>query len=288
MAEKREELHYDNEELAEYFAGDMPEDEAAALEAHLGGCPHCRTEALRISERSAAWFSWTPEAHQAAVAATATPGGAERAPRRGVWAYFWPGLAAVGAVASLILVVANVQRGRLLENESQRLATADQAAASAGERARQLEKELSDLRGRISRLPEIPPKSVSPGGRGPVETPVSIADARPAISLEAGTLGPAATKSQTATISAAAPSVRVRVTLPEVSANAIIDATLAEGDWHAERRGLAIQSEGATRFVVMVFTPEEVRRLLNRPTQLTLTNRGRATIGTVILTLRLE
>jgi anti-sigma factor RsiW len=42
MADKQEELHYDAGELAEYFAGDMPDDEAAPLEAHLGMCPHCR------------------------------------------------------------------------------------------------------------------------------------------------------------------------------------------------------------------------------------------------------
>ena len=80
----------------------------------------------------------------------------------------------------------------------------------------------------------------------------------------------------------------MRVTLPELSGNAIIDAVLTEGDRRVEQPGLAIQSEGGTRFVVLLLNQEEVRRLLNRPTQVTLTNRGRATIGTVMLTLRLQ
>ena len=285
MADKQEELHYDAGELAEYFGGAMPEDEAAPLEAHLGMCPHCRSEALRISDRSAAWFSWTPEAHQAAAAAAA---GGQPVSRRSLWAYVWPGLAVAGAAASLILILVNVQRGRLLEQASQRLATADRAAAAATERTRQFEKEFADLRAQIAQRPEVPPRPISPNGRGTMEMPVIIADARPAVSFETGTLGPTATRSQTVTVSAAIPSVRVRITLPEVSANAIIDAALTEGDWHVEKRSLTVQSEGGTQFVVLVLNQEEVRRLLNRPTQLTLTNRGRATIGTVMLTLRLQ
>lgn len=285
MAEKREELHYDAEDLAEYFAGDLRDEEAATLEAHLGGCPQCRAEALRIGERSAAWFSWTPEAHRAAaVAAT----GVQTVSRRSLWAYFWPGLAVAGAAVSLVLMMTNLQRSRLVEQESQRLAIADRAAGSAREHARQLEQEVADLRGRVARAPEPAPRPISPTARVPVETPVTIADARPVISLETGTLGAAAPKSQTLTVNAAVPSVRVRVTITEVSENAIIDAAVAEGDWRIERRGLAVQSEGGNRFVVVVLTADEVRRLLNRPAQLTLMNRGHATIGTVTLTLHLQ
>jgi hypothetical protein len=276
MAENREKLHYDAEELAQYFAGEMPDDEAAALETHLGKCQQCRGEAMRISERSAVWFSWTPEAHQAAAAAVGTA----RASRHKLWGYFWPGLAVAGATASLVLTMVSLQRSRLLKEESQRLVTADRAAGAASERARQLEQEVIDLQKRIAHLPGPPPR--------PVETPVTVADARPIISLETGTLGPGKTASRTLTVNAAVPSVRVHVSLPEIGGTAIVDAAVTEGDWRIERRALPVQSEGDGRFVVLVLSAEEVRRLVNRPAQLTLVNRGHASIGTVTMTLLLQ
>ena len=276
MAENQEELHYDAEELAQYFAGEMPDDEAAALETHLGKCQQCRAEAVRISERAAVWFSWTPEAHQAAAAAAST---ARVASRRELWGYFWPGLAVAGVVASLVLTMVSLQRSRMLKEESQRVVAADRAAGAASQRARQLEQVVIDLQNRIAHLP-WPTR--------PVATAVTVADARPVISLETGTLGPGKATSLTLTVNAAIPSVRVRVALPEISGNAIVDAAVTEGDWGIERRALPVQSGGDGRFVFLVLSAEEVRRLVNRPAQLTVVNRGHASIGTVTMTLLLQ
>src|ERR1035438_3202225 len=72
-----ESLHYNAEEMAAYFSGEMPDDEAERMESHLGRCDECRNKAEHLSERSAVWFAWTPEAHRAAVAA-AHPEASER------------------------------------------------------------------------------------------------------------------------------------------------------------------------------------------------------------------
>jgi anti-sigma factor RsiW len=61
-----DDLHYEADDLVDYFTGEMSDDEAAALERHLGKCHACREDAGRASQKLAAWHAWSPEAHQQA------------------------------------------------------------------------------------------------------------------------------------------------------------------------------------------------------------------------------
>jgi len=63
MSSQASNVHLDAAELADYFAGLLPEDRESSLEAHFAECQHCTTQARRFHSFSPVWNRWTAQAH---------------------------------------------------------------------------------------------------------------------------------------------------------------------------------------------------------------------------------
>jgi hypothetical protein len=116
----------------------------------------------------------------------------------------------------------------------------------------------------------------------------SLVEATPLLSFERVTLGPTQTQSQVLTVSTPLPSVRLPMVLGSVRQNAKIDARITGVDPPIERQDLTVEGSGPEKHASLVLKPDEVRRLVNRQVQLTLTDRGYAPLGTVNITVTLR
>jgi hypothetical protein len=197
------------------------------------------------------------------------------------------------ASISVVLLALFQREARNVTAQAAQLAKLEVVARASDLRTRDLERQANELRERLSRQgatsagrgPNVSPRQ--PGeGRGPIVIAPTITDVMPPLSMEAGVLGPSDTKEQSLAIDASMPSVRVHLDLGEVRPNATIDFLIADADPKIERRGLSLEGTVSQRSASVLLTPEEVKRLLNRRVRVTVTDRGHATLGSVILTLR--
>jgi hypothetical protein len=113
-------------------------------------------------------------------------------------------------------------------------------------------------------------------------------EATPLLSFEAVTLGPSQTQAQVLTVTAPLPSVRLPLVLGRLRQNAKIDAQITGIDPPIENQDLTVAGNGPEKRASLILKPDEVRRLVNRQVQLTLTDRGYATLGTVNITITLR
>ena len=74
--------HVSIEELMEYFAGDLGEESAGAIERHCAECLECTERARQVRALGALYDRWTPEAHGAAQLRAAVAQGLRAAQER--------------------------------------------------------------------------------------------------------------------------------------------------------------------------------------------------------------
>jgi hypothetical protein len=55
--------HIEPEDMADYFAGLLPEEQEEDIEEHFAGCDECTAHARRFHVFSQVWKSWTAKAH---------------------------------------------------------------------------------------------------------------------------------------------------------------------------------------------------------------------------------
>ncbi len=63
MPNKHESEHISPEQLADYFSGELSEDEEATLEEHLAECAECAERARNVYGLSLVVDQWTARAH---------------------------------------------------------------------------------------------------------------------------------------------------------------------------------------------------------------------------------
>jgi anti-sigma factor RsiW len=295
-------LHYDEEDLAYYFSGDMPDDDAVELEMHLGKCLSCRAQAKEISERSSVWISWTPEAHrQALVAEQASlpipeihtvhvPVAANEVTppkfgnRLGLRPYLWPTAALGLAAAAGLLFWINIGLQDRFSHQSEQLVKANSEVRTAENRARSLEQEAEHLRQDLAAAATSQP-SVRPANQSR-DVPPLVAAIAPPLTIEQRTLGAGDANAQELSAPAQVSSVKIEINLPELRASAILDATITGAGPTIERKRLVVDRRATGVQAGFILNPAEVKLLLNRPVQVTVTERGHAALGSVMMTLR--
>jgi hypothetical protein len=147
--------------------------------------------------------------------------------------------------------------------------------------------QLQDLMGLATRgIPERNQREVPPAHTPSQGTGYLAVEALPVLELEP-TRGIAESKLEDLRLSLPIPAARIRVHLGEVRNNAVIDVLIAD-DSRIERRNVPVEGQGVEKHITVTLTPAEVKMLLNRQVSLTATDRGHATIGTMMFTLRPE
>jgi hypothetical protein len=213
-----------------------------------------------------------------------------RPPRRTVWKFLLPTAALAATAAAAVLLVFYFRQDNVIARQQQELADARQEAGRSLERMRALEREASDLRDRLAHAATMTPDRLPrrPEDGNATSTGLALVEATPSVSFGTVTLGPSPTQSQVLTATAPLPSVRLPLVLGRVRQGAKIDAKISGIDPPIERQDLTSEGSGPERHASLVLQPEEVRRLLNRQVQLTLTDRGYANLGTVNITITLR
>jgi hypothetical protein len=189
-----------------------------------------------------------------------------------------------------VLLVFYFRQVNLIATQQEHLADARKEAVSSHERMRALEREASVLRDRLALVPVVPPDRIPrrpEDGHANATGPLLV-EATPLLSFEAVTLGPSQTQAQVLTVTAPLPSVRLPLVLGRLRQNAKIDAQITGIDPPIENQDLTVAGNGPEKRASLILKPDEVRRLVNRQVQLTLTDRGYATLGTVNITITLR
>jgi len=310
-------VHYDSGDLADYFAGETPDEEAAELERHLANCDECRTDAGVIGVRSQAWIAWTSDAPQVAepktpwnpISTPALPPAAaaamqvqplarkaavilpfEATKERTVWRYAWA--AAIPAAAAIVLFFLNQNLQGLQQKSALQIKELTKASADANlsrQRVRDLERQIAQIRDQLATARNSGSGPASgPDTRPPITIPVVGTFVVP-LTIESRALGPAEISSpRELSLSAQVPPVRLEISLPDIRPVALIDATLTGGDLKIEHRSVPIDRSKHPALATLVLNQAEVKKLLNREIEIKLTDRGFASVGAVMVNLRLK
>lgn len=195
------------------------------------------------------------------------------------------GLASFLSVSYLRLqTVSAAQRAQLMRAEAQLRASVQHEQELAGQ--------VSQLQDRLALVIQVSPERQQRPGLPkqkvlPVERDLAVVDAVPALDFQSNTLGAEELKREDLRLSVPVPGAKIRVDLREVRNNAIIDVLIV-GDIRIERPNVPVEGQGVEKHISVNLSPQEVKLLLNRQVSLTVTDRGHATIGTTMITLRLQ
>jgi multidrug efflux pump subunit AcrA (membrane-fusion protein) len=193
------------------------------------------------------------------------------------------------SVTVSILLILYVRQAASLTEQRLQLAKAQSDLGAARNQAQQMEQESERLRDRLSQIAGKSQNPTPPASGPRLDDRNSIADASPALTFQSGGLGPADLSVQILSAVANIPSVRVKLGFGEVPPNAVIDVLISAGDLKiVERNGVTVQGSGSQRYTFIVLQQDEVKRLVNREVTVTLSNRNRATLASVKVTLQLK
>jgi hypothetical protein len=277
-------VHFDTDDLADYFAGEMPDEEAAELERHLANCGECRTDASVVGARSQAWISWTSDAPM--PARKPAPIFPFKPPkRRAVLRYAWPG---ISTAAAMILGLLNISLQQKSALQIKELARASAEANSSKQQVLSLNQRIAEVRAQLA-VAHIPSNKPGPSPNSGLPLPMSVnAPVVVPLTIQSDVLGSEDSGVQSIPISAQLPPVSFDISLTKIGADTIVDATLIGDDVRIDRTGVPIDRTVRPARAKIALSPTEVKSLVNRQFQVKLTYRGYAAAGSVTIILRLK
>lgn len=287
MAEPGKGVHYDADDLGDYFAGEMSDEEAEQLECHLADCPECGADAGLISARSQLWMSLLAEPSVVLPAVTAAaPVLSFPSPRpSSFWRFVVPAAAVFAAAALALVVILHQNLQRKFEQQQQLLTRMSKERDASQQQVRGLQQLVLQAQDQLAAALNSRGKPVPvPGPVRPEVIPASAVVLPVAVPSRA--LGPGRATVQELSFSTPVPPVTLQVNLPEIRPGAVLDAQLVSGDITIERRAIAVDRGSQPVRAAVELSAAEVKSLLNRQTQLTLTERGQSAVVNVYLILR--